>query len=195
AKRREAAYWLGEVAAENAVPELVEVYQKDKDARVRAAAAYSLGMYKAVEQALKAGQEAEVVELLKQIEEEGKIGKRVHLGPTIRTLIALLLTLVALIVIFLFSDDIKGLLYGSTRSKAEIVSEVQQDFTLVKNDTRTLQTELLNAISNQPLGCIAFFNNPEPYDMNAVDRRSFGDVAGMVDQLNTAQASLADAKA
>ncbi len=195
AKRREAAYWLGEVAAENAVPELVEVYQKDKDARVRAAAAYSLGMYKAIEQALNNGNETEVVELLKQIEEDGKIGKRAHLGPTVKMLIALLITLLALLVIFLFSDDIKGLIYGSTHSKAEVVSQVQQNFTLVRNDTRNLQTELLNVISNQPLGCIAFFNNPAPYELDAIDARSYADVATMVDQLNAAQASLAEAKA
>lgn len=194
AKRREAAYWLGEVAAENAVPELVEVYQKDKDPRVRAAAAYSLGMYKAVEVAIKRGDEAEVVELLKQIEEEGKLGKRAQNGGTIRTLIALTISLVVLVVIFLLKDDLKGMFYGSTRTKAEVVSEVREQFTMVRDDTRTLQTELLSALSNQPMGCIAFFNNPAPYRLNAVDARTYGDVGAMATQLSAAQASLASAK-
>jgi hypothetical protein len=195
AKRREAAYWLGEVAAENAVPELVEVYQKDKDARVRAAAAYSLGMYKAVEVALKRGEEAEVVELLKKIEEEGKLGKRAQNGGTIRTLIALLITMLVLLVIFMLRDDIKGMVYGSTRTRAEVVSEVRQQFTAVRDDTRTLQTELLSALSNQPMGCIAFFNNPAPFRLNSVDARTYSDVGAMAEQLSAAQASLATAKA
>jgi hypothetical protein len=195
AKRREAAYWLGEVAAENAVPELVEVYQKDKDARVRAAAAYSLGMYKAVEEALKRGEEAEVVELLKKIEQDGKLGARARSGGTIRTLIALTISLIALLVIFLLRDDIKGMFFGSTRTRAEVVSEVRQQFTPVRDDTRTLQAELLSALSNQPMGCIAFFNNPAPYRLNAVDARTYRDVGDMAAQLSAAQASLASAKA
>src|SRR3990172_6263295 len=76
AKRREAAYFLGEAAAADGVAPLVEIYERDKDPGVHAAAAYSLGMYKAVERAIKQGDEDRVVELLERIEKEGKLGSR-----------------------------------------------------------------------------------------------------------------------
>lgn len=193
-KRRQAAEFLGEVAAADAVPELVEVYRKDKSAQVRAAAAYSLGMYKAVERALKAGQETKVVRLLTQIEEQGKIGRRASLGRAVRINIALLVALIVLVVIYLYSPEIEGRLFGSTRPRSEVVASVQETFTSVKNDTRSLQSELLDVISDRPLSCVAFFNNAPFYRLDPVDARSFQDVATIVTQLNGAQNSLASAK-
>ena len=194
-KRREAAAFLGEAAAADAVPALVKVYQKDKNPRVRAAAAYSLGMYKAVERAIRAGDEDDVVDLLKQIEEDGELGSRAPIGRTIRILIGLTVSLVALIVLFFLRGDLKGRLLGSTNSHAAVVAGVRHSFDFVKSDTRNLQTELLNVIQNQPLGCIAYFNDPTAYYLDPADRFSFPDVAEIVSDLNTAQSSLAKAKA
>lgn len=195
AKRREAAEFLGEVAAADAVPDLVEVYRKDKSAQVRAAAAYSLGMYKAVERALKAGDESRVVNLLTDIEKEGKLGKRAPIGRAIRINIALVLVLIVLVVVYLYSPDIEGRLFGSTRPRSEVVGSVQETFTLVKNDTRALQTELLDVISARPLSCVAFFNSAPVYHLDPVDVRAFPDIADIVKQVNSAQTSLANAKA
>ncbi len=195
AKRREAAYFLGEVAAADAVEPLVDLYEKDKNASVRAAAAYALGMYKAVERALNAGDETKVVRLLRQIEEDGKLGARAPVGRTVKLVIGLALSLVVLLVIYTLRADIKARLYGSDQPHSAVVASVQQNYEMVKNDTRTLQTELLNVIQNQPLGCIAFFNNPAPYALDPVDARIYTDVAQIVDQLNAAQTSLASAKA
>ncbi|MEP7293774.1 MAG: HEAT repeat domain-containing protein, partial [Chloroflexota bacterium] len=194
-KRREAAYFLGEAAAEDAVPALVDVYENDKDKSVRAAAAYSLGMYKAVERSLKRGDEAEVVALLTRIEEQGKLGSRASSGRTLKIEFALLISLLVIIVLFLIRADVKGLIFGSTKPQAQVIAEARQAFTLVKNDTRKLQSELLDAIANRPLGCIQFYENPAPYQLDPVDARTFRDVAVIVEQLNTAQASLATAKA
>ncbi|MBI1259804.1 MAG: hypothetical protein GC204_20240 [Chloroflexi bacterium] len=194
-KRREAAEFLGEAAAADAVPALVKVYQKDKNPRVRAAAAYSLGMYKAVERAINAGDEEDVVDLLKQIEEDGELGSRAPIGRTIRILIGLTVSLIILIVLFFMRGELKGRLLGSTNSHAAVVASVRQSFELVKSDTRNLQTELLNVIQNQPLSCIAYFNNPTAYHLDPADRYSFPDVAEIVTDLNTAQASLVTAKA
>ncbi|MCC6803528.1 MAG: HEAT repeat domain-containing protein [Anaerolineae bacterium] len=195
ARRREAAEFLGEVAAADAVHDLVEVYRKDKSAQVRAAAAYSLGMYKAVERALKAGDEAKVVDLLTGIEKEGKIGKRAPIGRAIRINIALVVVLIVLIVVYFYSPDIEGRLFGSTRPRSEVVASVLETFTLVKNDTRSLQTELLDVISTRPLSCTAFFNNAPIYRLDPVDVRAFPDIASLVTQINSAQNSLASAKA
>lgn len=194
AKRREAAYFLGEVAAADAVPALVEVYKKDKNPQVRAAAAYSLGMYKAVENAIRDGDENEVIRLLRGIEERGEIGRRASLGRSVRMIIALLATFIVLLIVYYFSPDIESRLLGSTRPRAEVIANVQQTFILVKNDTRSLQTELLEVISARPLGCIAFFNNAPTYAFDPVDARAFPDVAALVTQLHTAQASLANTK-
>lgn len=195
AQRREAAAFLGEVAAADAVPELVEVYRKDKSAQVRAAAAYSLGMYKAVERAIKNGDENKVVRLLTEIEEQGKMGKRAPIGRAIRINIALIVALIVLVALYLYSPEIEARLFGSTRPRAEVVANVQETFTAVKNDTRSLQTELLDVISARPLSCVAFFNNAASYRLDPVDVRTFPDVAAIVTQLNSAQTSLANAKA
>ena len=137
----------------------------------------------------------DVVDLLKQIEEDGELGSRAPIGRTIRILIGLTISLIVLIVLFFMRGDLKGILFGSTKPHAEVVAGVQQSFGLIKNDTRTLQTELLNVIQNQPLGCIAYFNNPGPYQLDPADSHSFPDVAAIVTDLNAAQASLASAKA
>ena len=49
AERRAAAYWLGEAAAGDAVDELIKTYHDDDNKSVRAAAAYALGMFRAVD--------------------------------------------------------------------------------------------------------------------------------------------------
>ncbi len=194
AKRREAAYFLGEVASDQSVPVLVEVYEKDKDASVRAAAAYSLGMYKAVERALKEGEQDRVTDLLRRIEEDGKLGRRASNGGTIKVILALVVSLILMAGVYYFSADLKGLLFGSTKSRVEVIDDVRSEFTLVRNDTRTLQGELLNVISNRPLTCIAYFNNPPRYVLDPVDARSFRDVAAVNDQLLSIYDSLSAAK-
>ena len=194
AKRREAAYFLGEVASDQSVPVLVEVYEKDKDASVRAAAAYSLGMYKAIERALDEGEQDHVTDLLRRIEEDGKLGRRAATGRTIKIILALIVSLVLMAGIYAFSADIKGLLFGSTKTRAEVISDVRSEFTLVRNDTRTLQGELLNVISNRPLSCIAYFNNPPRYVLDPVDARSYRDLAAINDELLSVYDSFSAAK-
>jgi hypothetical protein len=194
-KRREAAYFLGEAAAEDAVAPLVNIYKKDKNASVRAAAAYSLGMYKAVERSLKAGDEAIVVALLTRIEEKGKLGSRANTGRTLKIELALLISLIAILALFAFRNDIKGMFFGSSKTKTQVVAEASAAFQPIKNDTRTLQTELLDVISSRPLGCIAYFNNPAPYQIDPVDARTYRDVAAIAEQVSAAQSSFAAAKA
>ncbi|MFQ3566245.1 MAG: HEAT repeat domain-containing protein [Aggregatilineales bacterium] len=91
-ERREAAYWLGEAAVGDAVPLLVALYQNDDDRGVREAAAYALGMFRAVEDALKQGQEDRVIRLLEQVENEGKLGKRANKRGLVRLLLGLTLS-------------------------------------------------------------------------------------------------------
>src|SRR5687767_15981756 len=78
--RREAAYYLGEAGVDEAITKLATVFKNDPDKSVRKAAGYALGMFKAVEEALNGGREEEVVELLRGIVDEGKIGRRLKTG-------------------------------------------------------------------------------------------------------------------
>ncbi len=196
ADRRQAAYFLGEAAAADAVPDLIELYQKDKDASVRAAAAYSLGMFKAIDRALADGGEQQVTQLLHQIEDDGELGSRAHTGRSIKIFVGLLLSLaVILVVYFGFQAKIKARLFGSTHTRAAVVTDLRHSFDMVNNDTRTLQGELINVISNQPLGCVAFFNNAPSYHADPVDAEVFPDLAALGSRLSDIQTSLAEAKA
>jgi HEAT repeats len=195
-ERRQAAYFLGEAAAADSAPDLIDVYQKDRDASVRAAAAYALGMFKAIDRTLAAGGEGQVTQLLRQIEEEGKLGSRAHTERTVKTIVGLIFSLVAILVVFFgFQPQLKARLFGSTHNRPEVVTDLRQHFNMVNNDTRTLQGELINVISNQPLGCVAFFNNPPPYQLDPVDAQVFPDLAAIGTRLSAIQSHLADAKA
>jgi hypothetical protein len=152
-------------------------------------------MYKAVERSLKAGDEAIVVALLTRIEEKGKLGSRANTGRTLKIELALLISLIAILALFAFRNDIKGMFFGSSKTKTQVVAEASAAFQPIKNDTRTLQTELLDVISSRPLGCIAYFNNPAPYQIDPVDARTYRDVAAIAEQVSAAQSSFAAAKA
>jgi hypothetical protein len=92
-------------------------------------------------------------------------------------------------------NEIRALIFPSSKPQAQVVAEAREAFNPVRNDTRTLQAELLDVIAGRPLGCIAYFNNPPPHSLDPADARTFRDVAVIVDQINAAQASLAAAKA
>ena len=54
-----------------------------------------------------------------------------------------------------------GDLHGLDQQMKEVVAQVEQSYNQVRDDTRSLQTELLNVIQNQPLGCVAYFRNSQ----------------------------------
>lgn len=88
ADRVEAARWLGEAGDPSAIPELVLVYQKDKTPGMKEAAAYSLGMMKALEEALNDPDEADyALGLTRDIILKGKFGRK---GRSLRPFLALL---------------------------------------------------------------------------------------------------------
>jgi len=90
AKRRsEAARWLGESGEPEAIEPLVKVYQRPKeDEAVRQAAEKSLGLFKALGQALDdPDMQEDALDLLEGIVYEGKMGKASALsGPRLRQL-------------------------------------------------------------------------------------------------------------
>ncbi|MCA9913451.1 MAG: hypothetical protein KC496_08875 [Anaerolineae bacterium] len=107
AERLEAAKWLGEAGDPSAIPELILVYQKDKTPGMKDAAGYSLGMMKALGEALNDPDEADhALELTRDIVLHGKFGRA---GRRLRPLLLLLtltfIGIMAVVVLTAPSDD------------------------------------------------------------------------------------------
>lgn len=198
AERRAAAYWLGEAAAGDAVDELIKTYHDDDNKSVRAAAAYALGMFRAVDKALKAGREEQVVERLRQVEEEGKLGGRAPVGRWMRRIFGLLLSLLIIGGLYLVRDNLRVLVFPSlAQDRLSLVSSLQQQFTPIKNDVTTLQNQFVNVVINGgQLDCTAFFNEPPPVAaLSNVDSLAYADLAAMVTRMNGVHDSLLATKA
>lgn len=99
-KRRDAARWLGEALEDPAIPRLVELYQNDPDRRVRQAAKYALGQFKAFQNALDQD-EAFAEEIIQDVVIHGKLGRPAPTAGLRATLIALILSLMAIIGLYL----------------------------------------------------------------------------------------------
>jgi hypothetical protein len=167
-ERIAAAEWLGEAAAEPAIEALVIVYEDDPDPRVRAAAAYALGQFKAVDRALKKGQEDKVVALISAVENEGRLGRRARKAGVIKSILSLLLALIVLGLAwqFLPAGVLAGVLPEIPRpgpaidfaGRAAAVAPFQPTLSNVSANLRTLQSQFTGVLAGNPLDCTAFFN-------------------------------------
>lgn len=104
ATRRKAAAWLGEAGDPQAITRLKQVYEEDRDANVRAAAAYALSMFRALEEALADDKRKDkALQLLENIVHEGKMGRRTRIpGGCLRQLTAGLTTSLLILLAFNF---------------------------------------------------------------------------------------------
>lgn len=201
AVRREAAYQLGELAAGDALPDLIDLYKNDPDPSVRQAAAYALGMFRAVEEAINSGKQEKAEALLEAVE-EGEIGHRADRGGALRTLLGLLLSLAVLVALYVV---LPGLIPGggiaiprvgasaSANNRAAVVAQLQPVFQRVRNDTTQLQTQLTRLLGGQQLDCAAFFNNPQPVTLSPADAAAYPDLNQVVVDLNAAIANFSAA--
>jgi hypothetical protein len=207
AERREAAYWLGEAAVADAVPKLVDLYENDDNRSVRRAAGYALGMFRAVDRAMKRGKEKQVVKLLKQVEEKGKLGRRANKGGLIRQILGLVvaLALMGAAYQFLPNDIIRTVQTSLARvglfevtpvtPRATLLSDIRQTFIALRDNTTTLQGEFQKALGGGTLDCTAYFNVVEPVQLFPEDAGGYPDIAQIVDRLNVAHANYATAYA
>lgn len=99
-KRRDAARWLGEALEDPAIPRLVDLYQNDPDSRVRNAAKFALGQFKAFEHALDQD-EAFAEEIIQDVVIHGKFGQPARTAGLRGTLIALILSLAVMVGLYL----------------------------------------------------------------------------------------------
>jgi hypothetical protein len=209
AKRREAAYFLGEAAAADAVTALIDLYQHDDDRSVRQAAAYALGMFRAVEKNLKAGKQDRVVELLRQVEEQGKLGKRAPKRKWAFWFFALLVSLLILAALNLFLPELFGQraadddrptavaladVPAGSADRDAALDEIRERFGQVRADTENLQRQFQAVLGGDSLDCTAYFNNAGPYALNGALAGEPA-LASLVTQLNEVVTDLTSAKA
>lgn len=207
AERREAAYWAGEAAVADAVPKLVDLYEHDDDASVREAAGYALGMFRAVEIAIKQGKEKRVVKLLEQVEEKGKLGSRANKGGWIRFVLGLLIALLVFGAAYLLipSEIVQtaqsslvnaGVLQITPdTTRPALLQRIRTTYIAVRDDITTLQEQFQTALGGGTFDCTAYFNNPTPYTLSGSDAAAYPDIALIVRGLNEAQSNLAAAYA
>ncbi|MDZ4768522.1 MAG: HEAT repeat domain-containing protein [Chloroflexota bacterium] len=193
-KRRDAAYLMGEVAYEDSIPTLVNLYKSDKSPGVRRAAAYALGQFRAIEIGMSQGEQAKITALLREVETSGNLGRRAPTAARARLALALILSLVLIGVLFTFQNVIAGRVLGGRTDRIALLADVRGVYTRINDDTRTLQSEYLNVISGRSLGCVSFFNDPPSYTLDARDANAYGDIAAAVDQINQVGATVKAAR-
>jgi hypothetical protein len=194
--RRKAATWLGESGDPSAITRLKQVYEEDPDAGVRRAAAYSLGMFRALEQGMSSEDNDLVYERLEDIALRGKMGRRVpiRLGCLTRLLVALLVSL-AILLAFNFvvwpqyQDQILDIL--GLEPLADPAAAAISDLLLaIREDTTLLHDQYSDPAA---LECGLSFNNPIVYMVENPDNQP--ELAGIANRLNGQLALLAVARA
>lgn len=204
--RREAALWLGEAAVVEAVPDLVRVYQTDRDGGVRSAAAYALGQFRAVEMALEDGKQADVEKLLHRVEAEGKYGSRGGRGRWLRLTLGLLLSFVAFAALAwtvyggpdaLAAAIQSALPNGPAQAAATpdlpelaaYTAELRSAFAPVAADVNLLQQQYTTALAGNAPNCAAFFNRTEPFALAEAGAARYQELGALARRINEMQSS------
>lgn len=216
AQRREAALFLGEAADADSLDDLIDLYENDDDASVREAAGYALGMFRAVEEALREGGRSRnrAIKLLERVE-QGKLGKPGGGGGAGRWALAFLFTLIVLIVLYI------ALPPGLLRDVREVVSvaltpsptvpvtpsatpeivipdsperrflarEIRGTYTRLRDDSANLIAQFQSVLGGGALDCTAFFNNTGPFALTPEAENANPDIAALVRRLNETIAS------
>lgn len=210
-ERREAAYWLGEAAADAAVDDLVRVYQTDRDGSVRAAAAYALGQFRAIDQAIARGDQARVEALLHDLEFEGKYGSRGGGGRWWRLTLGLLLSFVIFAVLALhyyggasgIQAALQSLFPVSAAAQptpdldqlAVYAADLRGALEPVSADISTLQQQFTAVFAGNAPDCGAAFNLAEPFALAEDAVARYPELGALATRINEMQASFGQAHA
>lgn len=211
--RRKAAAWLGEAGDPSAITGLAHTFKHDNDRSVRAAAAYSLGMFRALQKGL--AEDSERTMTLLQGVAEGKMGGRTPIAPSAMLKVVGGLIVLA-VLIFAAGVVLPGIMNatpatnGDTptdipqateianvadKDRATLLLEIRQTYIGVSSDAQTLQAQFQSLMQGSALDCAGFYNNPQPYQLSANNAAAFADIATLVTDLNLALNNLATAKA
>jgi hypothetical protein len=202
--RRKAAAWLGEAGDPISITRLKQVYEQDPDAGVRQAAAYSLGMFKVLQQRMDGPDRDRVLDMMEDVQLRGNFGKRTRfsVGCLSRLLVALLVSL-AIILAFNFvvwpqyADQIRAALGVQAPAGAQRVDDAgaasQAMAALlagIRADAALLQTQYN---SPEALDCQAAFTNPIAYNVAEIGAES--ELSAIAARLNVQLVQLVTAKA
>ncbi len=210
--RRKAAAWLGEAGDPSAITGLAHTYKHDNDKSVRDAAAYSLGMFRALQKGLT--DDSDRAMALLQGVAEGKMGGRVPIAPS--AMLRLVGGLIVLaVLIFAAGLVLPGIMNATPatpgaatevpeptqvanvadKDRATLLLEIRQTYIGVSSDAQTLQAQFQSLMQGGALDCAGFYNNPQPYQLSANNASQYADIAALVTDLNQAVNNLATAKA
>lgn len=213
AQRREAAYWLGESGEPKAITSLVNVYRKDRNKDVRAAAEYALGQFKALDNALKGDDEDrdEAMTLLEGIVNEGKFGKRSGLNTSalLRINGALFGVFVVLLLIGLILPSGRaatpdGTIVIPTEIALGQVTPFDMDtliadanlmWSSLNNDATLLGQQYQAVAAGQSPNCTIELTNPPAIELPASVIVDYPALVSVIDRLNAARGRLIDLQA
>ncbi|HEX2908209.1 MAG TPA: HEAT repeat domain-containing protein [Phototrophicaceae bacterium] len=208
--RLQAAVWLGEAGEPTAVTILVQAYKYDRDNRVREAARYSLGMFRALEMALNTDEEL-VGQILEDVALNGKMGHRVKIP--VRAIVKLEISmLLSAILIAGLAFGLPLVLNGPPggsqaassggtpvasaldKDRDTLLAEIRAGWQLLNNNTDSLRREYQTVAGGSAPKCTAYFNALTPITLSENNRRDYPDVADLATRLNPLQESFVQAK-
>lgn len=199
--RRKAAAWLGEAGDPTAITALVQVYKNDRDARVRDAARYSLGMFRALQEAWDDDLDR-VGQLLEDVALNGKMGRRVPIRVRTIVKVELALLLAALLLaaaafalpMLLRPDGVPSPQQLTTTSNREaVMTDLREGWQQLTTNTETLRQEYQKALTGQALDCSRSFTLAESR-LSDAERREFPDAAQLADRLDETARNFTQAK-
>jgi hypothetical protein len=212
--RAKAAAWLGEAGDPTAITMLAQTYKNDADASVRDAAAYSLGMFRALEQELD-NDSARVEQLLRDVA-AGKMGRRVPLRARTMGKVALGMIVAAALVAalaFILPPFLRPLAPAtpsgdtvstdSTTTDAStapsdaptgVIGDVTTALDSLSTNVSTLRTQYQAVLGGGSLDCSAALADLTPVTLADADRSSSADLATVVDTINNGQTTFTEAR-
>ena len=213
--RIKAAQWLGESGEPTAITSLRQAYMNDSDKKVRQAAGYSLGMFRALQKALNDPKRAdEVSQMLEQIIFEGKMGRSSGLKQTIKYLqIILVISFVALIGAGLlmgsglFGDNLPEIIPSPTIELSdtpvptipaiEVMADIQRLHDDLVFDGELLASRFQRVLRGESQACeVTEFRQPEMLvPPPGFDASSAPAVDDLINRLNTTRNELSDLRA
>jgi hypothetical protein len=212
ATRKQAAEWLGEAGEPTAITALAQAYKNDSDASVKQAAAYSLGMFRKLEEALNGPDADKVQKLIEDIVYKGKMGRRSRIPRKgmVKLLLGLLLSaLLTGALAFLLPDVIRGIIpasgntttpleqaapTGGDRDRTTILADLRGIATRLGTDATKLRTQYQGVLTGGALNCAEIFEVFSPAALSAGEAAS-ADLSAITQQVNDAITALGQSKA
>lgn len=203
--RRKAAVWLGEAGDPTAITALVTAYRSDSDPRVKEAARYSLGMFRALESALDEDPDG-TMKLLEDIALRGKMGRRRRWSTRglVKLMIGLLLSALAVLALAFVLPPMLRAGGGAAATaptpaviadRDTLLNDLNAALNTLSENTAKLQAQYQSVLGGGDLNCAEIFVPLVGTQLSASNARDFADLAAIAGQIDAAQASFEQARA